>query len=92
MGQKDGQCLGSGGTQVRSLAWHSGLRIQCGCNIGSGRDCGSDLIPGPGTPYAAGQPKTKKKILHKVTQSKASCMSVVMKSYILPRERKGKKA
>lgn len=30
---------------------------QLGCS------CGSDLIPGPVTPYAAGQPKKKKKIL-----------------------------
>ena len=34
---------------------HSGLRIQCCCS------CVLDLIPGLGTPYAAGQPKKKKK-------------------------------
>ena len=38
----------------------SGLRI-CHCrSCGLGGDCGSDLIPGPGTPYAAGRPKMKK--------------------------------
>ena len=28
---------------------------------GTGHNCGSDLFPGPGTPYALGQPKKKKK-------------------------------
>ena len=53
---QDQQCLGRAGTQVQSLVQHSGLRIQhwCGCGYGS------DLIPGPGTPYAVGWPKKKK--------------------------------
>ena len=52
--QWDWWYLGHAGTWVRSLAWHSGLGIQhC-------RSCGMDLIPGPGTPYATGQPKEKK--------------------------------
>ena len=53
--------LGSTGTQVQSPARHSGLRIwHCGSS-GLGHDCGSDLIPGPGTPYALGRPKMKNK-------------------------------
>ena len=47
----------------RHVGWipgqHSGLRIQyccsCGCN------CGSNLIPGPRTPCAIGQPQTPPK-------------------------------
>ena len=40
-----------------SQAWHSGLKIQhC-------RSSGSHLIPGPGTPYAAGGQKKEKKII-----------------------------
>ena len=37
----------------------SGLRIQHSYGLGHG--CSSDLNLGPGTPYAAGQPKVKKK-------------------------------
>ena len=41
--------------------WHSGLRISrcCGCSVG--HSCGLDLIAGPGTLYAKGQPKKKKR-------------------------------
>ena len=56
----DRQHFGSAGTQVRSPAQHSGLRIWRCCSLGLGRDCSSDLIPGPGTPYAAGWPNMKK--------------------------------
>ena len=52
-------------TQVCSLSQYSGLRIWCCCSFGLGCDCGLDLIPGPGVPYAVGQPKKKKKILAK---------------------------
>ena len=45
----------SAGTQVYSLSPYSGLRIRFCCS------CSSDLILGPGTPYAMGQPKKKKK-------------------------------
>ena len=38
--------------QVQPLAWCSGLRIQPKHSWG--------LIPGPGTPYAAGPPKKEK--------------------------------
>ena len=35
------------------------LWVQCSCGIGP--NCGSDLIPGPGTPYVVGGKKKKKK-------------------------------
>ena len=56
--QGDWWHLGSAGMQVQSLAWHSGLRIWSCCSS-LGRDCGCDLIPGRGTPYAAGMLKKK---------------------------------
>ena len=56
MAQRDWWCPESPGTQVRSLARHSGFRIQC-CHSGL------DLIPGLGTPYAAGLPEKEKKSL-----------------------------
>ena len=59
--QWDQRCLGSTGMQVRSLAWHSGLRIQCCHSCGLGQDLSLDLIPGLGTPYAAGVTKKRKK-------------------------------
>ena len=42
-------------------AWHSGLRIWSCCSWGwcVHHNCGWDLIPGLGTPYAAGWPKMK---------------------------------
>ena len=46
--------------QVRFWAWHSGLRIQHCHSCGLGRNCGSDLMPGPGAPYAVGWPKKEK--------------------------------
>ena len=55
MVQWDLKCLGSAGMQVQFLAWHSGLRIRC-C-----RNCSLDLSPGPGNPYATGQPKKKRR-------------------------------
>ena len=49
------------GTQVLSPAWHWGLRIWCCCySCSIGQIYGLDLIPGPGTPYAAKQPKKPK--------------------------------
>ena len=36
-------------------------RIQCCCSCGLGHKCSLDLLPGPETPYAMGQPKKKKK-------------------------------
>ena len=40
---------------------HGGLRIQHCCSCDIGHNCGSDLIPGLGTPYAMEWPKKKKK-------------------------------
>ena len=57
--QQDPQCLCSTGMQVPFLAWHSGLRIWCCHSCGISHNCSSDLIPGPGTSYAAGWPKKK---------------------------------
>ena len=46
--------LWSPGVQVQSPSRHRGSGIRhC-------RNCGSDLTPGPGTPYGAGWPKKKK--------------------------------
>ena len=61
MVQRDWWYLGSAGTQGRSLAWYSGLRIWHCCSCGLGPDCGLGLIPGPGTSYAIGWPKNGKK-------------------------------
>ena len=55
----DHWCLGSTGRQVPFLARHSGLRIRHYRSYGLGGNCGSDLIPGLGTPYALGRPKKK---------------------------------
>ena len=38
--------------------WLKGLVLSHSCGLGS--NCGLDLIPGQGTPYATGQPKQKK--------------------------------
>ena len=60
MVQWDWQCLESAGTQVESLALHSGLRIRRRHSSNLGQECGSDLIPGLGILYAMEQPKKKK--------------------------------
>ena len=53
MVQGDGQHLFSARMQVLHWAQHSGLKRTWHCHSsGSGRKCGSDLIPSPGTPYA----------------------------------------
>ena len=62
MVQRDWWHLGSTATQVQSPAQHSGLRIRRCRSCSLGLDCSLDLIPGPGTPYATGQPNRKKKI------------------------------
>ena len=41
--------------------WGGGLRIWHCPSFSLGCNGGSDLIPGPGTPYAEGQPKKKKR-------------------------------
>ena len=40
---------------------HNGIEIQCRHSCGLGQDCGLDLIPGVGAPYAEGWPKMKKR-------------------------------
>ena len=69
MAQRDQQHLGSTGTLVRSPARHSGLRIQCCHSCVLVHDCGLDLIPGPGSPYAMGWPKKEKKNNNKVLEN-----------------------
>ena len=61
MAQWDQWHLGSAEAQVRSLALHSELRIWHCHSCGLGHDCGSDLIPGQGTPYAIRSQKRQKK-------------------------------
>ena len=56
----DQPCLWRGGMQVRSPAQHSGLRIWRCHSCGIVCNCGLDLIPVLGTPYATGWPKRKK--------------------------------
>ena len=52
---------GSPGTQVQPPALNSGLGLWCCHSRSLGQNCGSDLIPGPGTAYAKGRPKIKEK-------------------------------
>ena len=51
---------GAPGHGFSSLSQHSGLRIQRCFSCSLGRDCGSDLISGPGTPYCCGAAKNGK--------------------------------
>ena len=70
LAQWDRWPLESAGSQVPSPLQHSGLRI-CHCHSCSlDCDCGLDLIPGLGTPYAVGQPKMKEKNKHTNKQKK----------------------
>ena len=69
--QQDQWLLGSAGMQVRSLAQHSGLRIQRCRSYGFGHDCSSNLILGLGTQYVVGQPEKEKKKIIQVKTSKA---------------------
>lgn len=59
MAQQHRWYIGSAGTQIRSLAQHSGLRIRYCSTCSLGLSYGSDLISGPRTPYATGWPKKK---------------------------------
>ena len=52
--QRDRWHPGSSGIQVRSPAWHKGLKTRHCCS------CGSHLIPSLGTPYGVGQPEEKR--------------------------------
>ena len=62
---------------VQSPTWHNELRIQCCHSCGIGCNYGSDLIPGPGTPYATGCPKRKRK------KDSLSDIQIYLDSYIL---------
>lgn len=53
--------ISAAGSHVQSLAWYSELRIWHCHNYSIGHKCGSDLIPGRGTPYVMKQLKKKKK-------------------------------
>ena len=59
--QQDWKPPGGTRMQVRSLAQDSRLRIWHCCSCSLDLDCGSHLIPGLGTPYAAEWPKMEKK-------------------------------
>ena len=72
--QWDWQCLRSTGMQVRSLAQHSGLRIQSCHSCGLCYSYNSDLIPSLGTPCAKGQSKKKKKKLSNGTRNCGWCV------------------
>ena len=61
VGQWNWCCLWSTGSQVPSLAQHSGFKIHHCHSCGVGCNYGLDLTPCLGTPYAMGQPKGKKK-------------------------------
>ena len=58
--QRDWCHLESTGMQVRSLAWHSGLRIWHCHSCDLGQDCGLGLTPGLGASYAMDGQKWKK--------------------------------
>ena len=74
MAQWDGQSLCSPGTQVRSPAWHNGLRIQHCHSFGVGLNCGWDPIPGLGAPSATGKEKKRKEAGRETALSpKAEC-------------------
>ena len=59
--QQDQWRLCSARTQVHSPARCSGFRVWHCCRCDIGHNCGSDLIPGPGTPDAGERPKRKRK-------------------------------
>ena len=56
-------CLGSTMVWVRSQAQHNELKDLAWQQLWCRHNCGSDLVPGPGTHYATGQPKKKRKIM-----------------------------
>ena len=63
MVQWDWQHFCSAGTQVQSLAWHSGLRILHGPTCSVGLNCGWNMTPGLELHMPQGAKKEKKKIL-----------------------------
>ena len=50
------QCQDTGSIPGQAQ-WVKGSGICCSCGVG--HNCGSDLIPGPGTPYAMEKEKKK---------------------------------
>ena len=70
MAQQGQRCLWSASTRVGSPAWSSGLKDQHCPSCGVGGNCGLDQIPGPGIPYAMGQPKKQKKTKKQKKQKK----------------------
>ena len=65
MVHQDQQCLWSTRMRVPSPAWCSGLSFWGYCSCGLGRNCGSDLIPGPRMHTLWGGQKRKKKVIDK---------------------------
>ena len=63
--QRDWWHLCSTSMQVPFLAQHGGIWHCCSCGVG--RNCGSELIPGLGTPYAVRWPKNQTKQTKKPT-------------------------
>ena len=61
MAQQEAWCLCCTRMRVWSLAQYSGLEDLVLLHYIVGHNCGLDLIPGPGTPCASGQPKKKEK-------------------------------
>ena len=75
---QDQQSLGSIGMRVRSPAQHRGSRIRCCWSCGLGHDCGLDLIPGPGTPYAARAHLPPKKVIPVVGQDRHGVLIIAL--------------
>ena len=65
MARWDQQCIWSTGMQVGPLAQHSERVKDLALPQLKGHSCNLDLIPDPGTSYAAGQTKKKKKAANK---------------------------
>ena len=61
MAQQDWQCVWYTRMQVRSWVQHSRLRVWYYHSCRVDHNYSLDLIPGLGTPHAAGRPKKKKK-------------------------------
>ena len=61
LAQWDQQHLGSTGTQVQSLAMAQWIKDWCCYSCALDPDCGSDLIPGLGIPYASEWLKMERK-------------------------------
>ena len=67
---------------LRSLAWHSGLRIWHSCAYGVGHSCGSDLIPGLGISICHGCGWKRKKKKNNKNLWQIHCWIDDMREYI----------